>query len=98
MMTGFSRCSYIAAYVLCLLPSFGPASRVIAETQSKEIPPATAKEIRELKAVLAAQPSDPAALFNLALDYAAIGEGNAALDLLEKMAQAHAGLDPKEPA
>lgn len=64
----------------------------------KEIPPATAQEIRELQAILSAKPNDPAALFNLALDYATIGDGERALDLLERMAEAHTGMDPKAPA
>jgi hypothetical protein len=61
----------------------------------KEIPPATAKEIAALEKILASQPSEPAALFNLALDYATIGENTKAIDLLEKTAEAHTGLDPK---
>jgi hypothetical protein len=54
--------------------------------------------MRELHTILSAQPNDPAALFNLALDYATIGDSQKALDLLEKMAQAHTGMDPKAPA
>lgn len=61
----------------------------------KEIPPATAEEMRSLEKILASQPNEPAALFNLALDYATIGEYTKAIDLLEKMAEAHTGLDPK---
>jgi thioredoxin-like negative regulator of GroEL len=61
----------------------------------KEIPPATAEEMRTLEKILASQPSEPAALFNLALDYATIGENTKAIDLLEKMAEAHTALDPK---
>jgi hypothetical protein len=88
----------VAAWAICVLLSIA-LSRTTAQTQAKkEIPPATAKEIADLKQVLAARPDDPAALFNLALDYAQIGEGKTALDLLEKMAQAHSGLDPKAPA
>ena len=66
-----------------------------AQTTKKEVPPATAEEIRVLEAFLAAHPNDPAALYNLALDEATIGESAKALDLLEKMSQAHTGLDPK---
>jgi hypothetical protein len=62
--------------------------------QKKEIPPATAHEITILEAFLAHQPDDPAALFNLAIDEATIGENAKALDLLEKMSHAHSGLDP----
>ncbi|MFZ0583844.1 MAG: hypothetical protein WAN72_07005 [Candidatus Acidiferrales bacterium] len=61
----------------------------------KEIPPATAEEMRSLEKILASQPNEPAALFNLASDYATIGENTKAIDLLEKMAEAHTGLDPK---
>jgi sugar lactone lactonase YvrE len=61
----------------------------------KKIPPATAEEMEALEKILASQPSEPAALFNLALDYATIGENTKAIDLLEKMAEAHTGLDPK---
>jgi hypothetical protein len=32
------------------------------------------------------------------LDYATIGDGSQALDLLERMAEAHTGMDPKTPA
>jgi hypothetical protein len=62
--------------------------------QKKEIPPATAHEISILEAFLASHPGDPAALFNLAIDEATIGENAKALNLLEKMSQAHSGLDP----
>jgi DNA-binding beta-propeller fold protein YncE len=64
----------------------------------KEIPPATAKEMKEFRKILADQLDDPAALFNLALDYASIDDGAKAIDLLEKMAEAHTGMDPEEPA
>ena len=47
-----------------------------------------------LEAFLANHPDDPAALFNLAIDEATIGENAKALSLLEKMSQAHSGLDP----
>src|SRR5215472_6657604 len=62
--------------------------------QKKEIPPAIAHEITILEAFLANHPEDPAALFNLAIDEATIGENAKALSLLEKMSQAHTGLDP----
>jgi hypothetical protein len=84
-----------AAALACPLP---PRSEcAAAQTQSqqkKEIPPATAHEIGILEAFLAQHPNDPAALFNLAIDEATIGENAKALDLLEKMSQAHSGLDP----
>jgi sugar lactone lactonase YvrE len=66
--------------------------------EKKNIPPATAQEIDELDRILAKHPNEPAALFNLALDYASIGEGGKAIELLERMADAHTGMDPKEPA
>ena len=62
------------------------------------IPPATAREIKELRKILADHPGDPAAQFNLALDYATVGNDAKALDLLEGMAEAHTGMDPKAPA
>jgi hypothetical protein len=62
--------------------------------QEKEIPPATAHEISILEAFLANHPNDPAALFNLAMEEATIGENTRALNLLEQMSQAHSGLDP----
>jgi SMP-30/Gluconolactonase/LRE-like region len=65
-----------------------------ATSQQKEIPPTTAHEIGILEAFLANHPDDPAALFNLAIDEATIGENAKALGLLEKMSQAHSGLDP----
>ncbi len=62
--------------------------------QNKEIPSATAHEISILEAFLASHPDDPAALFNLAIDEATIGENEKALNLLEKMSRAKSGLDP----
>ena len=62
--------------------------------QKKEIPPAIAHEITILEAFLANHPDHPAALFNLAIDEATIGENAKALSHLEKMSQAHSGLDP----
>jgi sugar lactone lactonase YvrE len=64
----------------------------------KDIPPATAEEISELEKILTQQPNEPAALFNLALDYATINEDTKAIELLERMADAHTGMDPMEPA
>ncbi len=52
----------------------------------------------ELKKILSGDPGDPAALFTLAMDYATIGDKTTALKLLEEMALAHAGLDPRAPA
>src|SRR6059058_3033830 len=62
------------------------------------VPPATAQEIQLLQKILADRPNDPAALFNLALDEATIGERDKAIELLQRMAEAHTGMDPKEPA
>jgi hypothetical protein len=64
----------------------------------KEVPPATAQEIELLQKILHGRPNDSAALFNLALDEASIGQRETAIDLLRQMANAHAGLDPREPA
>jgi sugar lactone lactonase YvrE len=66
--------------------------------RNKEIPPATAQEIQLLQRILADRPNDPAALFNLALDEATIGERDNAIELLQRMAEAHTGMDPREPA
>ena len=44
------------------------------------------------------RPGDPAALFNLALDEASIGQREKAIDHLRQMANAHTGMDPREPA
>jgi sugar lactone lactonase YvrE len=52
----------------------------------------------DLKKVLVGNPGDPAALFSLAMDYAAIGGKTKAIELLEEMSLAHAGLDPQAPA
>jgi hypothetical protein len=76
-------------------PATHAQTSTATQAQQKEIPPATAQEIRILEAFLAIHPNDPAALYNLALDEAAIGESAKALDLLENMVQAHTGLDPK---
>ena len=62
------------------------------------IPPAIAQEMQALQKILAADPGNPAALINLAMDYATIEQGGKALDLLEEMAEAHTGMDPKAPA
>jgi len=73
----------------------------IAQEQRKAktpIPPETKQEMQALQKILAASPDDPAALFNLAMDYATIGDNTKALDLLEKMAKAHTGMNPKSPA
>jgi len=92
------RFQFFALAILATL--LGPiASRAqettAAQSQKKEIPPATAAEIRVLEKFLESHPDDPAALFNLALDEASIGENQRALALLEKMADAHTGLDPQ---
>jgi hypothetical protein len=75
-------------------PAHGQNATTAQSPQKKEIPPAIAHEITILEAFLANHPDDPAALFNLAIDEATIGENAKALGLLEKMAQAHSGLDP----
>jgi hypothetical protein len=62
------------------------------------IPPATAQKMQALQKILATDPGNPAALFNLAMDYATIDDSGRALDLLERMAEAHTGMDPKAPA
>jgi hypothetical protein len=80
--------------MLSLYPSIAQAQK----EEKKAIPPALSQEMQTLQKVLAAHPDDPAALFNLALDCATIGDGPKALDLLEQMAQAHTGMDPKAPA
>jgi hypothetical protein len=75
-------------------PAHGQNATTAQSPQKKEIPPDIAHEITILEAFLANHPDDPAALFNLAIDEATIGENAKALGLLEKMAQAHSGLDP----
>jgi hypothetical protein len=75
-------------------PAHGQNATTAQSPQKKGIPPAIAHEITILEAFLANHPDDPAALFNLAIDEATIGENAKALGLLEKMAQAHSGLDP----
>jgi hypothetical protein len=74
--------------------AYGQNATTAPSSQKKEIPPATAHEISILEAFLADHPDDPAALFNLAIDEATIGENAKALSFLEKMSQAHSGLDP----
>jgi hypothetical protein len=54
--------------------------------------------MEDLQKLLAQHPDEPAALFNLALDYGMVGNDTKALSLLQKMAEAHTGLDPKAPA
>jgi hypothetical protein len=69
-----------------------------SQSTRKEIPPATAQEIQLLQKILTDRPNDPAALFNLALDEATIGDRDQAIGLLQRMAEAHTGMDPKQPA
>jgi len=83
-----------AAGVACSPADHGQPATTAQSQQKKEIPPATAHEISILEAFLTNHPDDPAALFNLAIDEATIGENTKALDHLEKMSQAHSGLDP----
>jgi sugar lactone lactonase YvrE len=66
--------------------------------RKSSIPPETAREMTELKRLLQESPGDPAVLFTLAMDYATIGEKAKAIELLEEMSLAHAGLDPQAPA
>jgi hypothetical protein len=74
------------------------AARQISDTANQSIPTETAREMADLKKVLVGNPGDPAALFSLAMDYAAIGDKTKAIELLEEMSLAHAGLDPQAPA
>jgi hypothetical protein len=83
---------------LLLIASFDPSIAQKQRQAKTSIPPETMQEMQALQKILAASPNDPAALFNLAMDYATIGDNTKALDLLEKMAQAHTGMDPKSPA
>jgi hypothetical protein len=83
-----------AGALVCSPAIYGQGSTTTQSQPKKEIPPATAHEISILEAFLANHPDDPAALFNLAIDEATIGDNARALDLLEKMSQAHSGLDP----
>ena len=91
------RTILLGACFLALL-SQHPSIAQDQKERNKKIPPARAQEIRELQSILSTQPNDPAALFNLAAEYATIGDGPKALDLLEKMAEAHTGMDPTAPA
>jgi hypothetical protein len=75
-------------------PAHSQNATIAQSPQKKEISPAIAHEIVILEAFLANHPDDPAALFNLAVDEATIGENAKTLSLLEKMSQAHSGLDP----
>lgn len=67
-------------------------------SKKSDIPPTTAEEMRQLNTFLGRSPEDPAALFSLAMDYATIGNQDKAIELLERMSKAHAGLNPKAPA
>ena len=104
-MAATKRC-LLAILCVILLVAFGcdHGSQVKHEPvrdqqkRNQEIPPATAQEIKLLQEILNERPGDAAALFNLALDEASIGEADKALDLLQQMAGAHTGMDPREPA
>jgi len=82
----------VLALALTLL-SCGRENR--AETAKSSIPPETAREMDTLRAFLRQHPQDPAALLNLALDEATVGQRDSAIAMLRAMAQAHTGLDPK---
>lgn len=69
-----------------------------ATAQKNSIPPETAREMAELEKFLSDSPSDPAALFSLAMDYATIGDKSRAIKLLEEASLARAGLDPQSRA
>jgi len=84
----------VAAALACFSAAYAQDATPAQSQQKKEIPPTTAHEITILEVFLANHPYDPAALFNLAIDEATIGENAKALSLLEKMSQAHSGLDP----
>jgi hypothetical protein len=84
----------LAAALVFSSMAHGQNATTAQSPQKKEIPPTIAREITILEAFLANHPDDPAALLNLAIDEATIGENAKALGLLEKMAQAHSGLDP----
>jgi SMP-30/Gluconolactonase/LRE-like region len=97
LFSRFTLCVLTLALAAALVFSptaHGQNATTAQSPQKKEIPPAIAHEITILEAFLANHPDDPAALFNLAIDEATIGENAKALGLLEKMAQAHSGLDP----
>jgi hypothetical protein len=96
-MRSWLRAVLFCACLLDLL-SLHPSFAQDQIERKKEIPLAIAQEISKLQNILASQPNDPAALFNLATDYATFGDGAKALDLLERMAEAHTGMDPKAPA
>jgi hypothetical protein len=72
--------------------------RTTPQETTRDIPPFTASEIAALERILRDQPDHPAALFNLALDEAQLRESEKAIGLLEQLAQAHTGMDPKYPA
>jgi hypothetical protein len=69
-----------------------------SQVDKKEIPPITVQEIEALEQFLKIWPDDPSAQFNLAVDYASIGLREDAIHLLQKMAEAHTGLDPASGA
>jgi hypothetical protein len=91
------RAVLFCACFLALI-SLHPSIAQDQNEREKKIPSVVAQEMLELQTILSTQPNDPAALFNLALNYATIGDGAKALDLLERMAEAHTGMDPKAPA
>ena len=90
----------VVLFCTCFLALISPQPSIAQHQKEREkkIPPLVAQEMLELHAILAARPNDPATLFNLAMDYATIGDGAKALDLLERMAEADTGMDPKAPA
>lgn len=98
MIKRVSSIVFVFAFLTSILSAHRQAATQQAGAQSSIIPPETAEEMAILKKFLAGHPGDPAALFSLAMDYAAIGHRTKAIKLLEEMSLAHSGLDPQAPA
>jgi hypothetical protein len=79
--------------LLSLQPSFAQDQI----ERKKEIPLAIAQEMRELQNILASQPNDPTALFNLAMDYETIGDGAKAWTCWKGWPKRILGWIPKRP-
>lgn len=88
----------IFSWIIRFCGCFLLMSSVLIAQEKVPIPPAIAQEMQALQKILATDPGNPAALFNLAMDYSTIEDDEKALDLLERMAEAHTGMDPKAPA
>src|SRR5215471_19194364 len=92
--TAASRSNLAGLLLLAFAISSCKREPRVSANATSSVPPRVAEEMRTLRQFLSGHPNDPAALFNLALDQASVGQGDSAIASLETMAEAHTGMDP----